>query len=223
MSRNQTFTGSGNFTGTGNGQANTVTGGAGNDILDGGAGADTLIGGTGNDVFIADNASDTITEASNAGIDTVQTLLFLLHLGDQSMSAPFTGVGSFAGTGNTADNIIRASSGSDTLLGNNGNDTLIGGAGNDCLTGGKGDDNFVFAPGFGRDTISDFDFNPAGGGQDLLDISAFGITSATFGSRVGLTDLGTDIQVTIDGDANQAITLVNAQLVSNITQTDFIL
>ncbi|CDZ65072.1 Hypothetical protein, partial CDS, partial [Neorhizobium galegae bv. orientalis] len=39
---NLTSTGIGNFTGTGNGVANTITGGAGNDTLNGGAGADTL-------------------------------------------------------------------------------------------------------------------------------------------------------------------------------------
>ena len=38
---NLTFTGTGNFKGTGNGLANVITGGAGNDTLDGGAGSDT--------------------------------------------------------------------------------------------------------------------------------------------------------------------------------------
>ena len=36
------FTGAGDFTGTGNGDANTITGGIGNDVLDGGAGADKV-------------------------------------------------------------------------------------------------------------------------------------------------------------------------------------
>ena len=43
---NLTFIGVGNFTGTGNGLANVITGGAGNDTLNGGAGADTMIGGS---------------------------------------------------------------------------------------------------------------------------------------------------------------------------------
>ena len=62
-----------------------------------------------------------------------------------------------------------------------------------------------------------------GGGQDHLDISAFGITAATFGDHVALTDLGADILVTIDGNASQTIILVGAQNVGNITQADFIL
>ena len=42
---NLTFTGAGGFTGTGNGQDNVITGGAGSDILSGAGGNDQLIGG----------------------------------------------------------------------------------------------------------------------------------------------------------------------------------
>lgn len=56
-----TFVGTGDFTGTGNDSANTITGGngndtlagaGGNDIINGGAGADVLIGGMGADRFV---------------------------------------------------------------------------------------------------------------------------------------------------------------------------
>ncbi|MDR9760499.1 calcium-binding protein, partial [Rhizobium redzepovicii] len=47
-----TYTGTSNFTGTGNALDNTITGGIGNDTLDGGAGNDQLIGGNGNDTLI---------------------------------------------------------------------------------------------------------------------------------------------------------------------------
>jgi hypothetical protein len=69
--------------------------------------------------------------------------------------------------------------------------------------------------------MTDFDYNPTSG-QDLLDISAFGITAETFTSRVKLTDLGADILVTIDNDASQTIRLANAQTVGNITMQDFL-
>ncbi|NKK61938.1 hemolysin, partial [Rhizobium leguminosarum bv. viciae] len=46
-----TYTGSASFTGIGNALANTITGGAGNDVLNGSAGADTLIGGAGDDIY----------------------------------------------------------------------------------------------------------------------------------------------------------------------------
>ncbi len=59
---NLTFIGAGNFTGRGNGLANTMIGGAGNDTLTGGTGADTLTGGSAADVFrfgaVADSALD---------------------------------------------------------------------------------------------------------------------------------------------------------------------
>ncbi|MGO7172235.1 protease, partial [Rhizobium leguminosarum] len=41
---NLTYIGTAAFVGTGNGLANTITGGVGNDTLNGGAGADSLIG-----------------------------------------------------------------------------------------------------------------------------------------------------------------------------------
>ncbi len=57
---NLTFIGVGNFTGRGNGLANTMIGGAGNDTLTGGTGADTMTGGSAADVFrfaaVADSA-----------------------------------------------------------------------------------------------------------------------------------------------------------------------
>ncbi len=59
--------------------------------------------------------------------------------------------------------------GIDTLGGGAGNDILIGGAGNDAMNGNAGNDTFVFADGFGNDTINGFDAN-ATGGQDWLDI-----------------------------------------------------
>lgn len=51
------YTGTGNFLGTGNGLANSITGGAGADTLTGGGGADTLTGGTGADNFVLSNAT----------------------------------------------------------------------------------------------------------------------------------------------------------------------
>lgn len=49
---NLVFTGAGNFTGTGNGLDNVITGGAGDDVLTGGGGNDELNGGAGNDLAV---------------------------------------------------------------------------------------------------------------------------------------------------------------------------
>ncbi|HEV8389617.1 MAG TPA: calcium-binding protein, partial [Dongiaceae bacterium] len=48
---NLSFAGSGNFSATGNGLSNKITGGAGNDRMNGGGGNDTLTGGQGSDTY----------------------------------------------------------------------------------------------------------------------------------------------------------------------------
>ena len=48
---------------------------------------------------------------------------------------------------------VRGGSGNDTIIGSNGANQLEGGAGQDTITGGGSNDAF---PGFGRDTITDF-------------------------------------------------------------------
>ena len=52
---------------------------------------------------------------------------------------------------------------------------MSGLAGNDRLTGGLGNDMFVFSPGFGNDTITDF--SRAVGNRDIIDLSAFHFAS----------------------------------------------
>jgi Ca2+-binding RTX toxin-like protein len=101
------------------------------------------------------------------------------------------------------------------LRGNAGDDTIIGGAGNDIMSGGPGNDAFRFLPGFGHDFINDFDSNPLGG-QDLLDITALGITAATFASAVTISG-GTDALITIGSDSVR----LHAVNQSTVDMTDF--
>jgi Ca2+-binding RTX toxin-like protein len=61
--QNLTYTGTGNFTGNGNGLANTITGGSGNDTLAGNGGSDTLTGGAGNDRLSGGSGADTFVFA----------------------------------------------------------------------------------------------------------------------------------------------------------------
>ena len=56
--QNLTYTGATAFTGNGNGLANTITGGPGNDTLSGNGGNDTLIGGAGNDRLSGGGGAD---------------------------------------------------------------------------------------------------------------------------------------------------------------------
>jgi len=159
---NLTYTGAGNFSGTGNDANNAIVGGtgadalfgnAGNDFLNGGAGADNLYGGTGNDVYVLDSTGDIINEfAASGDADTIWTTLSAFNM--QSLANVehmyFQGVGNFNGVGNALGNIIS---------GGAGNDILNGGLGWDILAGNGGADTFVFDTNIGStvDTLSAFD------------------------------------------------------------------
>jgi Ca2+-binding RTX toxin-like protein len=175
---NLTFTGVGNFTGTGNTLANTITGGtgddtlsgnagndtliglAGNDTLNGGTGNDSMAGGAGNDTYVVDSLADVVNEAGNAGTDTVLVTRASLTLSANVENLTFTGVGNFSGTGNALANVITGGAGNDTLNGAAGNDTLNGLAGNDTLNGDAGND--ALNGGAGSDTLN------GGAGSDTL-------------------------------------------------------
>ena len=166
--------GAGNDTLNGGAGSDALNGDAGNDTLVGGADADAMQGGAGNDTYVVEDVSDTVTEAANAGTDTVQTILASYVLGANLENLTFTGAGVFAGTGNALNNVITGSAGidvlngdagNDTLIGDAGDDTLIGGAGADVMQGGTGDDIYVVDnvkdvvkenPGSGDDTVHSF-------------------------------------------------------------------
>lgn len=57
--------------------------------------------------------------------------------------------------GGPGNDVLSAGVGDDILSGKEGNDTLDGGAGNDVLKGGKGNDTYIFARGYGNDTVID--------------------------------------------------------------------
>ncbi len=122
---------------------------------------------------------------------------------------------------------MLGSGGNDRLDGGDGNDTLFGGLGNDRLDGGAGDDLlvsdaendvFAFGAGFGSDQVQFFDSNP-NGGQDLLDVSALGITNAAFGASVGVAQAGANTLVTVAGGGT--ITLMNVAA-ATVTLSAFI-
>lgn len=139
---NLTYTGTGNFAGTGNGLDNVITGGDGDDTLDGRAGADTLIGGLGDDTYVVDDAGDVITELDGEGEDTVRTILTNWLLGDHLENLTFTGTGAASLTGNVLGNRITGGEDTDALFGGEGDDVLDGRGGIDVLTGGVGDDTY---------------------------------------------------------------------------------
>ncbi|MDQ0462301.1 Ca2+-binding RTX toxin-like protein [Caulobacter ginsengisoli] len=171
-----------------------LSGGDGNDVLDGGTGADGMTGGLGDDTFYVDDASDTTTEASGQGTDSVRaTLNWTLSANIENLiqdgSGNIDGVGNGLAntmTGNGGANSLDGLGGDDLLKGMNGNDTLIGGTGSDIMVGGAGTDTFVIRQESIRtsgaievDTVNDL----IAAQSDKLDLSAIDADSITGGDQ----------------------------------------
>jgi Ca2+-binding RTX toxin-like protein len=191
-------------------------------------------------VYIIARSAESVVENAGQGTDTVSTTLTSYTLGNNVENLTYAGGAAINGTGNNLVNIMTGAAGNDVFNGNDGNDTLIGGggadnlsggngndilnggAGNDTMNGGGGNDVFVFQNGFGADSINGFDADVAGG-QDLLDISALGISAATFAANVTITDLGVNTLVTIAGVGSFTLFGVDGNGNNVITQSDFLL
>lgn len=151
---------------TGHGLADTFLGTVLNDSLYGGAGRDILSGWVGHDLLSGGMGGDLLD--GGRGADLV-----------------------YGGQG--ADR-LWGRQGNDQLFGGQGDDRLIGGLGADRLTGGAGADVFVFAPGDGRDRITDFAV-----GEDHLDLSAYDFASLTE-ARAHFADQGSDLLFALGTD-----------------------
>ncbi len=144
-----------------------VTGGSANDLITGDAGNDTLSGGAGNDAVYGGIDADTIIIGASQGVDFVDggaggndadTLSFAAAT--TAINVSFTGseAGTYtAGTGSgtfTDIEIITGSAQADTLnaTGNGAAITLYGGGGADTITGGSAND--VLDGGTGADTLA---------------------------------------------------------------------
>ncbi len=139
----------------GNEFAQTITGGAGNDVLDGGvdssdnanppvftAVVDSLAGGLGNDVYIVRGGADVVTEFTNEGNDTVLVTPFSTAGGtaytltaassvENLAAADATSTARIDLTGNALAQIISGNAGASSLSGGGGADTLVGFGGAD--------------------------------------------------------------------------------------------
>lgn len=136
------------------------TGTTGNDVMAGGAGGDRLAGGAGNDTYTVNHDGDLVVELASQGFDQVNATVAAYTLAANVENLTFVGVGGFAGTGNTLNNVITGGAGGDTLRSGGGNDTLNGVGGSDVVYGEGGKD-FIYG-GDGADTLY------GGGANDRL-------------------------------------------------------
>ncbi|MCT4553384.1 MAG: pre-peptidase C-terminal domain-containing protein [Pelagimonas sp.] len=174
----------------------TLRGGGSPDRLEGGDGTDSLIGGGGHDWLVGgdhgdflDGGNDRDTLGGENGNDTLRG-----------------GSGADTLSGGAGDDSLVGGRGGDVLSGGYDADTLVGNTGNDTLSGGNGADLFVFADGFGDDTIVDFDLFS---GDEKIDLSRINSINS-FQDLVNnhLTDTGPHLVITTGkGDT---ITLLNA-------------
>ena len=199
---NLSFTGLGDFVGTGNALANALTGGAGRDILNGGAGndelngglgSDLMAGGTGNDTYVVDNAGDLVNENLNEGNDTVSSsITYTLGLNVENLT--LTGTVAVDGTGNALAN---------TLTGNAANNVLDGGSGADIMSGGTGDDTYVV------DNAADVVNEVANSGADTIrtNLTTYSLASA---ARVNVENLTFTGSLNFNGTGNDLANVVTA-------------
>lgn len=179
---------SGAFAFYGDDDANTLTGGTGNDVLmgrdgndvlNGGDGDDFLMGGEGGDVLTGGNGYDTASYGQSATGLTVDMTYYRQSTGDafndrlvsveRLIGSPFDD----ALLGHRAAQEMKGMDGADRLLGRGGDDTLRGGTGADTLAGGDGSDDLYGGAGQDR-----FVFNFVG----VLDVN--GHPYYTFGDDV---------------------------------------
>ena len=188
-----------------NGQAGNdyLSGGIGNDVLRGGLGYDGIYGGDGND-RIETGGSGADRAYGGAGNDTV--------LGSADAEAL---------NGDGDGDVLTGLGGNDTMYGGSGSDTLNAGTGANFMDGGTENDVFVFARAVSNDTLVGFDADPLGG-QDRLDVSAFGFGTyaAMLGSGVTITADNTN--AVINFGAGAPLLLLMLTPLATINATDFL-
>ncbi|MFK7763132.1 MAG: Calx-beta domain-containing protein, partial [Roseobacter sp.] len=204
----------------GNGN-DTIFGANGFDTINGGAGFDTIFGGNGNDTVNGGDGRDTVNlgAGNDTYTDTAQNDAFgadtvIGGLGNDTING---GGGADILSGNNGFDTLIGGNGFDTLNGGNGNDTLNGGngddvlnggTGNDLLNGGSGNDVFIFADGFGADTIVDF---AANNNLEDIDLSAVSAIVNFIDLRDNhMSQSGSD--VVIDAGAGNVITVEDVNL-----------
>ena len=149
---NLVLQGGADLQGFGNGLANAIFGNSGNNLLDGGGDADSMSGGAGNDTYFVDNAGDVVTESAGQGNDAVfSTAHFALSANVETLV--LQGGTDLQGYGNGLANSIFGNSGNNLIDGGVGADSMSGGAGNDIYFVDNAGDAVNESAGQGNDAV----------------------------------------------------------------------
>lgn len=168
-----------------------LDGGAGNDSLYAGIGDDQVDGGTGNDLLDGSEGNDTLSGGS--GDDTL-----------------------YGGNGN---DVLDGGEGADRLQGDGGDDVLTGGAGNDYLDGGAGSDTYVFAKGFGQDTIQEYDTTAGHVDTIRFDLLPGELKVQRIGTDLVLSVIGTNDRLTVKNFSSSAHRIEQIQFANGTVWT----
>ena len=155
------------FVFVGSSEANTLTGGPGDDTISGGGGDDTIDGRGGVDTLGGGADMDTLDYS-------MMTDPVFVTLSDTDTATPGVQQTSMdaANGGNAVDNIsgfehVNGGSGANTLTGDDGPNTLVGGVADDELNGGKGNDVLIGINKMTGDAEGADDLN-GGEGDDVI-------------------------------------------------------
>jgi Ca2+-binding RTX toxin-like protein len=175
--------GNGNDTIFAGGGDDTVYGGGGADVLREAAGIAALFGGAGDDrIYLAGaTATGGLADGGDGGNDLIgagdnaAAWQFDLTAGMAVSAGKLHSLAGFeAAVGGSRDDSLIGDAGANGLFGGNGADQLSGGGGRDTLTGGAGGDVFVFRAGDGGSGAAADVVTDFGLGHDVIDLTAFG-------------------------------------------------
>ena len=179
---------------TGDGHANYISAGAGNDTVSAGAGRDTIIGGPGTNSLDGGTGVDVVDYSfATAGV----------HVNLSTNAATGTGIS------DTLAHIenIRGSRFADVLIGDSHNNIITGGPGNDVEVGNSGNDTFNMGTaadgadrisgGFGLDTVS------YAGRHGNLHVSLDGVSND--GAKAEHDNVLGDVENVVTGRGNDTI------------------
>ena len=202
-----------------------ISGGAGNDAIRGGKQEDIIYGDAGNDRLFGQRNADEIFGCSGddilnggGGNDTLYGEAGNDYIkGGTREDIMNGGDGNDRLFGNSFSDTLNGGGGNDSLNGGGGEDTFDGGSGNDTMKGGAGDDAFLFEDGHGSDIkVQDFDAVTRDEVILLQEVSGFNSIDDVLDAAT-VSGNGVLIQT----GSNSSIFLNNLQL-SDLDANDFI-